>query len=374
MNTLATIASDVGYSRAPPTCNQARAVNMPLNQPAAASFYGPQLLVRRSLPRPTVVYDTYWRFAAERQEIYFKRFQQDIGPWSHDPILANHRFTNAYRAADRVSQYLINSVIYDGSSRTAESDIFRILLFKIFNKVETWQVLALAFGDLSLDNFEVDAFDQVLQREMLRGTRIYSAAYIMPTAPVQTLSRFKHRTHLDLLFRMFQSKFPRDVLRSKSLAELYRILLGLPSIGPFLAYQYSIDLMYSEHVPHDEDDFVQPGPGAINGIVKCFSSLGDFSPAEAIAWATDQQEAEFTKRGYSFKTLWGRRLHLIDCQNLFCEVDKYSRVAHPEIHGLSARSRIKQRYVFGGVARHPKFPPKWNLETSGLPTISGSEP
>ena len=32
-----------------------------------------------------------------------------------------------------------------------------------------------------------------------------------------------------------------------------------------------------------------------------------------------------------FQNLWGRRLQLIDCQNLFCEVDKYSRVypAHP---------------------------------------------
>ena len=28
-----------------------------------------------------------------------------------------------------------------------------------------------------------------------------------------------------------------------------------------------------------------------------------------------------------FRDLWGRPLQLIGCQNLFCEVDKYARVA-----------------------------------------------
>ena len=31
--------------------------------------------------------------------------------------------------------------------------------------------------------------------------------------------------------------------------------------------------------------------------------------------------------------LRGRRLQLIDCQNLFCEVDKYAVVAHPGVRG-----------------------------------------
>ncbi len=57
--------------------------------------------------KPTVVYDTYWRFAAERQAIFFRRLQRQPPPWTEDQILRVHKVTNAYRASDRTSQYLI---------------------------------------------------------------------------------------------------------------------------------------------------------------------------------------------------------------------------------------------------------------------------
>src|SRR5207237_6795227 len=62
--------------------------------------------------KPTIVYETYWRFAFERQEIFLKRARGEAPPWTHDPILQKYKFTNVYRACDRVSQYLIQEVIY----------------------------------------------------------------------------------------------------------------------------------------------------------------------------------------------------------------------------------------------------------------------
>ena len=58
----------------------------------------------------------------------------------------------------------------------------------------------------------------------------------------------------------------------------------------------------------------------------------------------DLQEQEFKRLGLDFQSLWGRRLQLIDCQNLFCEVDKFARVAHPQIVGRTGRTRIKQKF------------------------------
>ena len=80
-----------------------------------------------------------------------------------------------------------------------------------------------------------------------------------------------------------------------------------------------------------------------------------------IRFMADRQEVEFDRLGLEFRTLWGRRLQLIDCQNLFCEVDKYARVAHPEIGGASGRTRIKQKF-----RPHPDpidywYPPKWGI-------------
>jgi 5-hmdU DNA kinase, helical domain len=76
---------------------------------------------------------------------------------------------------------------------------------------------------------------------------------------------------------------------------------------------------------------------------------------------SDTQEEHFARLGLSFSGLDGRRLQLIDCQNLFCEVDKYARLAHPEITGYSGRTRIKQRFAPSDHTLTSWFPPKWGL-------------
>ena len=73
--------------------------------------------------------------------------------------------------------------------------------------------------------------------------------------------------------------------------------------------------------------------------------LQDFSPEDIVQYVMDRQEEEFQRRGLKFKNLFGRPLQLIDCQNLFCEVDKYARVAHPELSNGQSGKRIKQLFV-----------------------------
>ena len=94
--------------------------------------------VKKALPKSTIIFDTYWKFAFERQNIFFKRLECPHGyPWTKDDVLCSYKFTNAYRASDRVSQYLISNVIQKGSQKNDEV-FFRIILFKLFNKIETW--------------------------------------------------------------------------------------------------------------------------------------------------------------------------------------------------------------------------------------------
>jgi hypothetical protein len=145
------------------------------------------------------------------------------------------------------------------------------------------------------------------------------------------------------------------------MSETYESLLALPGIGPFLAYQFATDLNYSPHFSFSEMEFVMPGPGARDGLRKCFTSLGDYSETETIRWVVERQNHEFRARGLDFKSLWGRPLQLIDCQNLFCEVDKYARVAHPDVAGPSGRTRIKQRFTPQSSLPKPWFPPKWGI-------------
>lgn len=329
------------------------------------------VFAKRATPKPTVVFDTYWRFAVERQEIYFRRLDGLRGPWTADPILDLHRFTNTYRAADRVSQYLIKNVAYAEGRFSERDQALRILLFKIFNKIETWELLEREVGTISCSNLRIAQMDAVLEKARACGASIYSAAYIMPSGSGSLRLPRKHLMHLNLLKSMIQDGVLEAILEARTMEAAFHILLGLPSFGPFLAYQFVTDLNYSSILNFSEMEFVVPGPGAKDGIRKCFSNLGDLTEAEAIRWVADRQHEEFAARGLKFKSLWGRPLQLIDCQNIFCEVDKYARVAHPDALGRSGRTRIKQKFSPIGALPQPWFPPKWNLN---VPGIAGPRP
>jgi hypothetical protein len=108
-------------------------------------------------------------------------------------------------------------------------------------------------------------------------------------------------------------------------------------------------------------DFVVPGPGARDGLRKCFADPGGLNEPELIRLMADLQEQEFERFGLDFQSLWGRRLQLIDCQNLFCEVDKYARVAHPQITGRTGRTRIKQKFEPTLTPIELIYRPKWKL-------------
>lgn len=124
--------------------------------------------------------------------------------------------------------------------------------------------------------------------------------------------------------------------------EAFSVLRSYPTMGDFLAFQMLIDLNYSTLLHFDEMDYVVAGPGARDGIRKCFGVEARGIESAVIRYMADAQAEHFARLRLGFTGLNGRPLQLIDCQNLFCEVDKYARVAHPEVPGLSGRSRIKQ--------------------------------
>lgn len=310
--------------------------------------------------KTTEVYDTYWRFAAERQSIFFRRVAANEKPWTNDRILQEYKFTNAYRASDRVSQYLIRNVIYDGD-QSPEELFFRIILFKLFNRIETWELLRRELGTICYVEYSFNRFDHILTSALQKGARLYSAAYIMPSGSSHSRFSKKHRMHLRLIESMMLDKLAFRICESKSMGKAFELLRSYPTIGDFLGYQYVTDLNYSSLTDFSEMEFVIPGPGARNGIRKCFSDLGGLTEAEMIKVIADRQEQEFNRLGLNFQNLWGRRLQLIDCQNLLCEVDKYARIRHPEFNDSKGRKRIKQKFRPNGCPVEYWFPPKWRI-------------
>lgn len=311
---------------------------------------------------PSPVFDTYWRFAAERQRVFFRRLEGRPPPWTDDPVLARYKFTNAYRASDRVSQYLLRHLIYRDSQPSGDDELFfRIVLFKLFNKIETWELLEQKLGSVTYEDYSFDRYDEILYEGLRLGRAIYSAAYIMPPGTRAFGHPRKHQNHLRLLEQMMVDELPRRVADARSMQTAFELLRSYPTIGDFLACQLVTDLNYSALTSFSELEFVVPGPGALSGIRKCFLDTGGLSHVEIIRLMADRQDREFGRLGLEFRSLWGRPLQLIDCQNLFCEVDKYARVVHPEVTGRSDRTRIKQRFRPNESAIAYFYPPKWGI-------------
>lgn len=305
------------------------------------------------------VYNLYWYFAAERQKIFFKKLKGESAPWTDDKILQEYKFCNSYRASDRVSQYLIKNVIYNGKKYEDGDMLFRIVLFKIFNKESTWEILKEELGDIGLNNFSFNKYSKILEKAKGEGKKIYTDAYMSCANKAYGYNK-KHENHIALLEEMFlKDKIQKDIIRAKNMEEGFRILRKYPLIGDFMAYQLITDINYSEVVNFSEREFTVAGPGSERGIKKCFIDLEGMTKEDVIKWMCDNQEQEFKKLGLEFKRLGDRPLQYIDCQNLFCELDKYCRQALPELK--SNRVKIKKKYLQNKEKIEYMYPPKWNV-------------
>ncbi len=301
----------------------------------------------------------YFYFIQERMNIFWRRCENsDI--LTDDPILKEYKFTNVYRACDRVSQFLIKDVIYrDTEKYSPEDALLRILLFKVFNKIETWNYLC-ELTDVTVDTFNVVQLSEALTIRQ-QTCPIFSNAYMMTGSysgyhGINT----KHQVWLQMIEDKFiKGQGLKKVLKAQSMAEVYNQLRDYPLIGDFLAYQYTVDFNYSPFLNFDEDSFVRAGVGAVRGIKKCFSSYGN-DYEDAIYFVHNHFEELQERYGYTdFRPLPGRSPKLIDLQNCFCETDKYLRAKMPELK--MGNVRIKQHYKPSSAGIDYFFPEKWGI-------------
>src|SRR6266545_2963057 len=314
---------------------------------------------RPPTPRPKV-YDLYWYYASERQAMFARRIAGSAPPWTGDPILQTFKFCNVFRAADRVSQYMIRDVCYHDEDCNPEDRLLQIVAFRTFSKIDTWRSVRAFLGRYpTLDDLGDGAFTNALDHARAANGGLYTGAFILCATDAYGQG-LKHLNHVELFRHMFLTHdLGKRLLDAASLREVYELLHGYPLMGDFMSYQTTIDLNYSALINFPENEFTVPGPGALRGIKKCFTDLGDYKPADVIAWMVDNQETALNRLGLPFGGLFGRALQAIDCQGLFCETDKYCREAAPEL--ASARKRIKARFSVTPEPIRLFFPPKWDI-------------
>ncbi|MEI6054319.1 MAG: nucleotide kinase domain-containing protein [Candidatus Saccharibacteria bacterium] len=306
------------------------------------------------------IYELYWKFAYERQKAFENRANGKPAPWSNDKIIQEYKFCNAYRAADRVSQFLIRNICYSQEKIKSEDKLFQITAFRIFSNINTWQQLVIKLGHSpKLDDLKNNLFEKSLNEIKDESGKLYTGAFILCATNAYERN-LKHLNHVELLKDMFlNQKIGKKILAAASLKEIYLMLHSFPLMGDFMSYQIAIDLNYSDLINFSENNFTKAGPGAKRGINKVFQDKNGLSEEEIIIWMVNNQDKEFSSLGYKFNGLYGRKLHAIDCQNIFCETDKYCRVAAPKLK--SNRTKIKSHFHKSAEPIELFFPPKWGI-------------
>lgn len=300
-----------------------------------------------------LLYD-FWSFACERQNIFYNRFNTVQPPYTQDKVLQTYKFCNAYRILDRVSQFLLKNVIYTTKTYSLKDMTFRIILFKLFNLPSTWQALEKEFGDITLKTFNIENFSKALHT-LKNKQAIYNNAYISCASKVFGFD-CKHDNHLALLNQMFvKNKIHLTLQNCKTFKQAFETIKSYPLIGNFMAYQLVTDLNYSGFYAWEDNSFTVAGPGSKRGIEKVFGKTKNYE--EKIFLTHQNQEKDLKRFGLEFKYLKNHKLQTIDIQNLFCEFDKYCRVAKPELK--SNRTKIKTKFKPTQKKIEYIFPPKW---------------
>lgn len=326
------------------------------------------------VPKPNENFPHYLYWICERMNIFWKKYNGDPQPWTADPILQNYKFTSVYRCLDRVSQYLLSRVIYNGKEYEPEDMFFRILLFKHFNKNETWDMLEKEFGDITYET-GLENIAKFLDKAVDSGDTIYGNAYIVNCFFYQypqykhITGMSKHRAHFRIFEdEIFQNGHLYDFLEAKTFEDLYWVFRNMKIYGDFTAQQYCIDLNYSPLFNFSENDFVITGPGSLKGIGWTFDGASGkrYDYVGTIKWVHDNFErlmGDFCeKTGMKWNPLpWEPVPTLTNLQNCFCETSKFAK-------GLGAsfnkgrNERIKHTYEKSPKKIEFVFPPKWNAK------------
>ena len=326
------------------------------------------------LGQPTAAFRSYWNFIQERHRISLARLAGKAAPWTKDSILGRYKFTNTFRVLDRESQTCVK--IANSSNRSAEEAFFRILLFKIFNLTSTWDLLCGELGEEPLlSNWNPNHYGEILTTAHNRGQTIFSSAYMLWADLRQGSIRgpgSKTRMWLNTLDKMLRDNVPGSIVSANTYEHAVKVLSKYDGIQDFTAQQYATDFSYTRWFqPTDSETFILPGPGSIDGIAKCFGRVFAKEDCGIIIQVmrvsgSELSQAATGKEPPTLKRLGvDRPMDLIDYQSAFCETDKYSRVAHPELNYLSKQKREKIKATYSSIPGEvrllpsPLFPSWW---------------
>lgn len=219
--------------------------------------------------------DEFFRTMYERQEIWYKRFiLKQSRPWTKNETFSKYKFCNVYRELDRTSQWLIKNVIRN-DKLTIEEIIFKILVFRVYNKPETFELIGLP------DYKTFDAAKHLKSvREATKSMKVLNdEAYKINTYMSKGAVWESYTVNFIPAFHDLVRELVRIITKAKDAVEVVNTIMKVRGIGTFFSHECYIDLCYLNRYRRDdlfrfnENDYTNTGPGAIVGMRWLFPSL-----------------------------------------------------------------------------------------------------
>ena len=182
---------------------------------------------RRLAVSPLINVLFYWM--AERHSIHQRRLAGEE-TWTDDPILQEYKFTNLFRIFDRNTQFVLRQVIPGGESGLTET-CFRVILFRMFNRIETWELLSRQLGQLTWESFDVDTYDSVLRS----AQAVHGHAYFIPAPKLGGHDNISN--HLRLIYLLMELELPQQLKEFFHMQDAFQYICLFPGMGDFTGFQ-----------------------------------------------------------------------------------------------------------------------------------------
>lgn len=348
---------------------------------------------------PTHTHLSY-EWMRDRYQIHVKKDVQRLpAPWTDNPILRQVKFCNVRREHDRQSLNLINNIVMNDALGMADK-MFNCVLFRMFNLWDPIQAIGGAMTIKEFAKINLDATRERLQKFEADGGKVFTNAFntgglkqclAFPEMVVNhkeqrfggmmvnlickdgstqnmdykeakaiaeaepdfyTIEGWEPYMPMRVIrsLKAFVNKYPNyfhDLLRLGTPLEVYqRMYDDIEGLGPFLAYQIWVDFTYIPEYPFSENHFTVAGPGCRAGIDLMFQDKDGMTHEECIFWLRDNQDAVYGPLGYNREEFWSaeepwdRHLNIMAGENMFCELQKYTRCVEAIQQGKKPRGKV----------------------------------
>lgn len=300
-----------------------------------------------------------YHFVVKRYKIHLKKdVEHRPKPWTKDQVLKNYRFTNVRREHDKETKWVIDNIV--NANISYDDKIMNIILFRLFNKHETAELLDIPIEFSKHPNWNPEHYRKSFEcyQKICPRYKFFTAAFntgglkaacarYVPNSfsksciPIRILWFIHHLFYdVDIVYKIDSQKTQDGV---------YNELKRHSGIGDFLAYQMFVDFTYIPEFMFSENEFTVAGPGCKRGLDYIFEDKDGMSYEECLFWLRDNQDELFNQVSngewnptelFSDIPKRDRYLNVMSLENCHCELSKY-------IKAITGTGRPRNNYPGG---------------------------